>query len=318
MPEPRRADVGGPVRTTQALRQLEEQAQRLAPLLVVAAPRVRDEPRRRDAARALQLGDDRGKARQPRGRGCLRAREERPVAGELLQVQASCGEPLLPVPDGRARYAELACDRRYRRARALTRLGDCERQLHCRSFPRQHVQRVHALAVLARAANSLPDFDLARPVAMQPSQPALDPALRQPERLPPALCATTAREHFFARSLQHLPIGGTVDLRQYVDHVLLGGPGIRSNEPRGRLLCTASIRRRKPRAATRSRGPAASGMRPSASLPYDTGWCSGDGPRCSGITPRSPPGRRAARLDVRRRRRAAGAQRGLARPSRRG
>jgi hypothetical protein len=169
LPEPRRTNVGGLVRAAQGLRQLKEEPQRLAPLLLIAAPRVRDEPRRRDPARMLELGDDRGEALQPRGRGCLRPREERTVASELLQVQKSRGESLLPVPDGRAHHAELACDRRHGRARALARLDDRERQLDGRRLAWQHVQRVHSLAMLARPTDGLPDFDHARPVAMQPS-----------------------------------------------------------------------------------------------------------------------------------------------------
>ena len=153
------------------------------------------------------------------------------MPGELLQVQATRREPLLPVPDRRPRHVEAARDRRHRRARELARLDNRERQLDRRPLPRQHVQWVHSLAVLARTADSLPDSDHRRRAALQPPQPALDPALREPKRLASALRAATAREHLLARSLQHLPIGATVDLRQYVDHVLLDGPGIRSRSP---------------------------------------------------------------------------------------
>jgi hypothetical protein len=231
LPEPRRTDVGDPVRAAEALRQLEQQAQRLAPLLVVGASRVGDEARRRDSTRALDFCDDAGEARQTCSRGRRRSREKRPVTRELLQVQVARREPLLPVSDRRSRHTEAPRDRRHRRARALTRLDDRERQLDRRRLSGQHVQRVHSLAVLARTADGLPDSPQRRRAALQPTQPALDPASRQPERLAPALRATTAREHFLARSLQHLPIGGTVDLRQYVDHVLLDGPGIRSRSP---------------------------------------------------------------------------------------
>jgi len=157
LPEPCRADVGGPMRAAQALGEREELSQRVAPLLLVGPPRVRDEPRGRGSIRALDLGDERGESRQAGGRRGLRVREERPVARELLQVQVARSEPLLPVPDRRARHAELARDRRHRRPHTLTRLDDRERQLHGRRLPRQHVQRVHPLTVLAVAADGLPD-----------------------------------------------------------------------------------------------------------------------------------------------------------------
>jgi hypothetical protein len=246
--EQRGAARGELARTTRCVDESNQPSGRLAALFRTRPTQVRRRERHRGAEPPRELRRHRGPTMQQRA---LRSRARCPPRSmpiQPLEVEHSCAEPEHPDLEGPRYDARRAGDGRQRGA-VDNRVRDCtQNDVDAGHFPRQRLERQHALAVPTIATARDRHRENHRRAATV--QPTLDSAPSKSQIATAACSAVTPSQQLVTRLIDDDGVLAKLEV-EYENQVLVTAPGVRKTS--GAVVFLAHSARMRTRRHSRRR-----------------------------------------------------------------